>query len=253
MRSGDQEEEEGDDDVRQDVCVDGTGHDSLHTTSTTGGHPDDPRTAHHHTTATTTATATTTTATASHLPPPPAYPCREECTRCGQDTTHDTPDTMKGGGGQKLGCSCECHHNWQPPECGGPLPPAGHTPPTGADCLPGCGYSGLPCFNCSTTLHPHPHKSPTPEEEDSHTPHPTFSPQIYTIELMERPTTNAGDAGEEEEEELPQVSRHQQLIVEKEDWNARHMGISLMSCIIFIIIFIFVFKILFKGAAGYFW
>ena len=27
-----------------------------------------------------------------------------------------------------------------------------HQPPTGPDCLPGCGYSGLPCYMCSTKL-----------------------------------------------------------------------------------------------------
>lgn len=34
-----------------------------------------------------------------------------------------------------------------------------HFPPTGPDCLPGCGYSGLPCYVCSSKDYEDPNKS----------------------------------------------------------------------------------------------
>lgn len=182
--------------------------------------------------------------------PPPAYPCREECIRCGKKIEVLNTDVINGQVMISLpGCSCECHENMQnqqPPESTVQMPTR-NVPPTGANCLPGCGYSGLPCYNCSLLqahLQPQNPNIGSPSIPSNQVP--TFSPQIYTIELMEQPTVSREDPD--------QIPRHQQIIVENDDErNGKKMGVSLVFFTVFLIVFITIFKILFEGVGGTFW
>ncbi|XP_042223715.1 uncharacterized protein LOC121867728 [Homarus americanus] len=121
--------------------------------------------------------------------PPPAYPCQEVCIQCGKKVTeadNDADVTITQRGPESgPGCPCECHKQLQSDKLTEAVDQVsqGHIPPAGPRCLPGCGYSGLPCYNCSL-LQEHLEPEGTTTSSQSQ----TFSPQIYTIELMEPPS-----------------------------------------------------------------
>ncbi|CAL4130563.1 unnamed protein product, partial [Meganyctiphanes norvegica] len=99
---------------------------------------------------------------------PPTYPCSEKCIKCHQPTVN-TEQVENNESEQTQQCECECHKqdpelqqsqiqfpkdNEEEPlnlsQTQNPLQMTNnHIPPAGPNCLPGCGYSGLPCYNCT--------------------------------------------------------------------------------------------------------
>ncbi|XP_064103640.1 uncharacterized protein LOC135213575 [Macrobrachium nipponense] len=120
----------------------------------------------------------------SSLPLPPLYPCIEVCAHCGKKVTdrnvvnEETQDAIDAN----TDCSCECHRQ----ACSRSeksLTRQEHIPPGGPNCLPGCGYSGLPCYYCSSF--PSNRELPEPIGQQMNQ---AFQPtQIYTVELLGPP------------------------------------------------------------------
>ncbi|XP_042876636.1 uncharacterized protein LOC122256200 [Penaeus japonicus] len=142
---------------------------------------------------------------------PPEYPCSDVCVHCGKKVTELGVSSVENQSTEEVNdCSCECHKQLNHPlaepfiatqglQQNPPvqssvgvgasvqgLPP--HIPPGGPDCLPGCGYSGLPCYNCS--LRPVPSQRPNnltnvaPAVPQNAIPS-TFIPHVFTVELQD--------------------------------------------------------------------
>ncbi|XP_037798299.1 uncharacterized protein LOC119593442 [Penaeus monodon] len=147
---------------------------------------------------------------------PPEYPCSDVCVRCGKKVTELVVGNVENQSTDTVNeCPCECHKQLYHPLAEpliatqdsqqsppvqssvgvGPsqpgvqgLPP--HVPPGGPDCLPGCGYSGLPCYNCSL--------QPVQPQRENNAPltnvmpavpqnaiPSTFIPHVFTVELQD--------------------------------------------------------------------
>ncbi|XP_045618388.1 uncharacterized protein [Procambarus clarkii] len=185
--------------------------------------------------------------------PPPAYPCKDVCVQCGMIsdvTDDDTVTNCQQGPNSVSGCQCECHKQTR---CEKRLDSDHvshiHIPPAGPHCQPGCGYSGLPCYNCSLLQnHLQPQAAiaeplPSPPQSGAH----TFSPQIYTIELLENSSTRTLSSPS-----TSQVIEHQQIVTESDrsqETTRRKMCFSIVVFIIAINVFIGVFRML-VGAVG---
>ncbi|KAK8723901.1 hypothetical protein OTU49_011592 [Cherax quadricarinatus] len=174
--------------------------------------------------------------------PPPAYPCQEECIQCGKkvpDTTVSHVTTNQQVIESDSYCICECHkQTLHKTESSGQIS-QGHIPPAGPHCLSGCGYSGLPCYNCSLLQeHLQPQGLRTTGNEGPSNPAQTFSPQIFTIELMEHSSSCVPGARS--------VIHHQQIITEdnSQETRRRKMCFSIVVFVIAINVFVGVFRML---------
>ncbi|XP_066956448.1 uncharacterized protein [Macrobrachium rosenbergii] len=116
----------------------------------------------------------------SSLPLPPLYPCIEVCAHCGKKVTdRNVNEEPQESTDASTDCSCECHrHACSRSEKS--LTRQEHIPPGGPNCLPGCGYSGLPCYYCSSFP-----SYRGPSEPMAQQMNQAFQPtQIYTVELL---------------------------------------------------------------------
>lgn len=179
----------------------------------------------------------------SNPPLPPSYPCSEVCAHCGKKVTDTLSDDVQQEPTEILvDCPCECHKQFQVQ----PLKPTtqqAHIPPGGPNCLPGCGYSGLPCYNC-TSLQNH----LQPQEQTSQQYGELFPTQIYTVELMNPPTAS-------DFQTQAQSSLDHRIIVQGEDSpearSRRRTCISLVVFIITINVAIAIFRML-SGSSMYY-
>ncbi|XP_068214731.1 uncharacterized protein [Palaemon carinicauda] len=122
--------------------------------------------------------ANVTSISLTSLPLPPLYPCNEVCAHCGKKVDVNLNDEQRDTTDGNTGCSCECHRQASAQsEKASTIQE--HIPPRGPNCLPGCGYSGLPCYNCSFQTY-----LQQPPESLSQQNNQGFPTQIYTVELV---------------------------------------------------------------------
>ncbi|KAK7074983.1 hypothetical protein SK128_016768 [Halocaridina rubra] len=155
----------------------------------------------------------------------PPYPCEEVCSYCGKKVSDtvindsDQQEPLEHAGD----CPCECHLQTQA-QSGKLMTLPAHIPPGGPNCLPGCGYFGLPCYNCSSMQN-----NAQPQEQTSPTSGERFPTHIYTVELVNPDSLN----GRQSQDDLCQ---RQQIIMQNEDSpEARRKRRTCISLLVFII------------------
>lgn len=217
--------------------------------------------------------------TTSPLQPanPPTYPCSERCIKCNQSPinqpTVNGHQVENSESEQTQTCECECHkqdHETQqlqtqipkdnvediqnPVQVQDPLQmTANHIPPGGPNCLPGCGYSGLPCYNCSMGPAQPPGTTQTssatqgyfgatqsPNQNPGYPVQPQGYPQIYTVDLMNNSRMNQDG-----------LSQTQVLIAEEQGRRSRkRYCLSIIVSVIAINIAIAFFRMMIRGTVS---